>query len=143
MIKIGVLREQVDGERRVALSPDDVRRFGRRVSILVERGAGEAAGFSDPSYFRAGARILDREGVLAEAGIVTAIHPVAAPGALKAKSVLVSRGGKDLRFVRPWPRPKSPISPWSMRPPRSRPQLRCRSATPQMRAGCSAGAFPP
>ena len=59
-MKVGVPRETVAGERRVALVPDAVRRLvDAGVEIVVERGAGEAAGILDPVYEAAGAQISD------------------------------------------------------------------------------------
>lgn len=56
---LGVPRETVPGERRVALVPDVAQRLikqGHRV--LVEAGAGEAAFASDEAYREAGAEIV-------------------------------------------------------------------------------------
>ena len=58
-MKIGVLRERVSGERRVALVPDAAAKLitaGHQ--ILVERGAGAAAGFPDAAYEKAGATLV-------------------------------------------------------------------------------------
>ena len=58
-MKIGVLRERVSGERRVALVPDAAAKLitaGHQ--IVVERGAGAAAGFPDATYEKAGATLV-------------------------------------------------------------------------------------
>ena len=60
---IGVPREIARGERRVALVPDVVAqltRAGHRV--LVERGAGQRAGFTDEAYRAAGCDLADTFG---------------------------------------------------------------------------------
>src|SRR6202162_3728551 len=57
---IGVPRETASGERRVALVPDVVpqlTRAGHRV--VVERGAGQRAGFTDEAYRTAGCDLAD------------------------------------------------------------------------------------
>jgi len=54
-------------ERRVALTPPDVRRLANKSGFLVERGAGSEAGFSDAEYATAGARVTNMEEVLAQA----------------------------------------------------------------------------
>ncbi|CAN5202647.1 Re/Si-specific NAD(P)(+) transhydrogenase subunit alpha [soil metagenome] len=57
---IGCVKESAAGERRVALTPDAIKKLvaaGHRVT--VERGAGIEAGFSDSSYETAGAVISD------------------------------------------------------------------------------------
>ena len=58
-MKLGVPKELVPGERRVALIPETVGRLGDGVEVVVESGAGDAAGFSDEAYREAGATIGD------------------------------------------------------------------------------------
>ena len=54
-MRIGVLRETAAGERRVALVPDAVTKLvAAGHAVVVERGAGVAAGFPDALYERAG-----------------------------------------------------------------------------------------
>ncbi|NQW56714.1 MAG: NAD(P)(+) transhydrogenase (Re/Si-specific) subunit alpha, partial [Chloroflexi bacterium] len=58
-MKIGVLRERVSGERRVALVPDAAAKLiAAGHQVLVERGAGAAAGFPDATYEKAGATLV-------------------------------------------------------------------------------------
>ena len=57
-MRVGVPKEQTDGERRVALVPDAVGRL-TGFDVSVERGAGEAAGFPDEAYVEAGAQLVD------------------------------------------------------------------------------------
>jgi H+-translocating NAD(P) transhydrogenase subunit alpha len=57
-MRIGVLRETVPGERRVALVPATVQRLVQQQhEVVVERGAGSAAAFPDQLYADAGATI--------------------------------------------------------------------------------------
>ncbi len=72
---VGVPAESVGGERRVALVPAVVSRIGDGgAEVLVERGAGSAAGFPDHDYEAAGARIAASAAeVLAEADIVACL----------------------------------------------------------------------
>jgi NAD(P) transhydrogenase subunit alpha len=58
-VKLGIPKELVPGERRVALIPETVGRLGDGVDVVVETGAGDAAGFSDDAYREAGATIGD------------------------------------------------------------------------------------
>ena len=58
-MKLGIPKELVPGERRVALIPETVGRLGDGVEVVVESGAGEAAGFPDEAYREAGASIGD------------------------------------------------------------------------------------
>ena len=64
-MKIGVPRERIEGERRVSLVPKIVKELiGKDHSVLVESGAGEAAGFSDSDYEDAGASIAKDAGAV-------------------------------------------------------------------------------
>jgi len=57
---VGVLRETAEGERRVALVPTGVAALKKaKLDVVVESGAGEAAGFFDAAYKDAGAEIGD------------------------------------------------------------------------------------
>ncbi len=59
-MRVGVPRESLPGERRVALVPDVVQRLaGSGFSVVVEAGAGTESGFSDEAYREAGAEIGD------------------------------------------------------------------------------------
>ncbi len=72
---VGVAAESAGGERRVALVPAVVSRLGASgAEVLVESGAGNAAGFSDEDYLAAGARIAGSAAeVLAAADIVARV----------------------------------------------------------------------
>jgi NAD(P) transhydrogenase subunit alpha len=62
-MRIAVLKETAERERRVALTPDAVKRLaGAGHEVLVERGAGEAAYFPDALYEQAGARVAPSAG---------------------------------------------------------------------------------
>lgn len=57
-ITIGVLREIMPGEKRVAVIPETARKFVENgASVLIESGAGEGAYFHDDDYIAAGAQI--------------------------------------------------------------------------------------
>jgi H+-translocating NAD(P) transhydrogenase subunit alpha len=62
-MKIGVPKETADGERRVALVPDVVKSLKKneKVDVVVESGAGEAAGHTDSAYQEAGAEVGSAE----------------------------------------------------------------------------------
>jgi H+-translocating NAD(P) transhydrogenase subunit alpha len=62
-MRIGVGRERASGERRVAVVPISVKTYtGWGFSVLIEHGAGVAAGFADDEYESAGATISDPTG---------------------------------------------------------------------------------
>lgn len=59
---IGCPQETYPGEARVAVSPDSVKLLSQKgFTVLIEKGAGEAAHFSDDDYRAIGAKIVTRE----------------------------------------------------------------------------------
>ena len=59
-MKIGVPKEIKIGETRVAMTPNLCRRvIGLGGEVLVEKGAGLRAGFTDEQYRKAGAHIVN------------------------------------------------------------------------------------
>ncbi len=95
---VGVPREIVAGERRVALVPDAVKTLvGEGLELLVENGAGAAAGFEDEAYQKAGATLeSDGEALLSRADVVVKVQPpIKRPGGrdelalLRSGSVLI------------------------------------------------------
>lgn len=74
-MKIAVLKEAAIAERRVAATPETVKKFiNLKASVAVESGAGLAASYSDAGYAEAGATIGSRAEVLADADIVLAVQ---------------------------------------------------------------------
>ena len=58
-MKLGIPRERREGELRVAATPETVKQLaGLGLEVLVEAGAGEAAGHPDQDYQQAGAAIV-------------------------------------------------------------------------------------
>ncbi len=59
-MKVGVPKETVDGERRVALVPEVVRKLvAKDFEVVVEPGAGDEAMLTDEAFEEAGATISD------------------------------------------------------------------------------------
>jgi proton-translocating NAD(P)+ transhydrogenase subunit alpha len=74
-MKLGVPKETAQGETRVAVVPDTVRRLVETgVDVLVEEGAGMAASFLDEAYEGAGAQVVPRETVFADADVVCKVQ---------------------------------------------------------------------
>jgi NAD(P) transhydrogenase subunit alpha len=74
-LRIGVLKETREGETRVALVPEVAARFaGEGVELLIEAGAGAAAGLLDASYERASI-VRDPGEVLAASDVLLAVQP--------------------------------------------------------------------
>jgi NAD(P) transhydrogenase subunit alpha len=75
-VKVVVLRETGEHERRVACVPDTVRRLAAAgLAVVIERGAGLAAGYTDESYVDAGAELADRD-ALKTADVMLAVQPL-------------------------------------------------------------------
>ncbi|KIO38145.1 Re/Si-specific NAD(P)(+) transhydrogenase subunit alpha [Shewanella sp. cp20] len=73
-MKLGLPKESHAEEKRVALIPANVTRLIKKnLQIIVESGAGVAAGFSDQAYQEAGAVIADRDEALG-ADIITLVN---------------------------------------------------------------------
>ena len=74
-MKIAVVREQADGERRVAATPETVKKFiGLGADVAVESGAGAEASVTDAEYAAAGASVGDRAATVAGADIVLGVQ---------------------------------------------------------------------
>lgn len=103
-MKIGIPTEIREGERRVALVPESVKRLhSKGVEFVVQAGAGASAGFLDDQYEAQGAKVVaTREAVLSEADTLVQVNvPTAAslaglkPGATTV-SLLFPLVQKDL-----------------------------------------------
>lgn len=71
---IGVIREIKEGETRVALTPDGVSSLIRQGhSVLVDKGAGLASGFTDRQFRDAGATILPTAAVWKKSEMVVKV----------------------------------------------------------------------
>jgi NAD(P) transhydrogenase subunit alpha len=76
-MKIGVPKETVAGERRVALVPEVVRKLAASsAEVIVERGAGEGALIPDDQFDEAGATVSTELGAVFSADVLV---KVAAP----------------------------------------------------------------
>lgn len=75
--KIGVPREIMGGERRVAATPDTAKRLRKLgFDVLVEKDAGEAAKFSDADYEAVGCKIVSTAADLwKQADIILKVQP--------------------------------------------------------------------
>lgn len=99
-LTIGVPKETADGERRVALVPEVVRKLARAgFEVVVEAGAGEAAYFPDNAFREDGARI----GTDSEALGADIVLKVAPPS--EAEIGKMASGGVFLGMLDPLGRP--------------------------------------
>lgn len=101
---IGVPREIASGERRVAIVPEVVPsliRAGHRV--VVERGAGQRAGFTDDAYKAVGADIVDTpEQIYATAQMILKVQrPARAESSGQAELDMLVKGTVLIGLLQP------------------------------------------
>ena len=102
-MQIGIIKERRLDEKRVAATPDTVKKFiAMGLNVNIEKGAGITAAITDQEYEEAGANILDdAERVLKHADIVLKVNKPIGPKdkdgskldevkLLKSGSILVS-----------------------------------------------------
>ncbi|MBS0478066.1 MAG: NAD(P) transhydrogenase subunit alpha [Proteobacteria bacterium] len=74
-MKIAVLKETAEGERRVAATPETVKKFiALGAEVAVEAGAGDTASIADADYSAAGASVGARAATLRSADIVLGVQ---------------------------------------------------------------------
>ncbi|KQN82853.1 NAD(P) transhydrogenase subunit alpha [Sphingomonas sp. Leaf67] len=75
-MQVALLAEQAAGERRVAATPETVKKLiALGATVVVEQGAGTGASIDDAGYTAAGATIADRAVALADADILLGVAP--------------------------------------------------------------------
>jgi NAD(P) transhydrogenase subunit alpha len=87
---VGVPKEMVAGEQRVALVPDCIPALTKAgLTVLIQPGAGTAAGFADESYASQGARL--EADVFPQADVLLKVQPPTAEevGHMKEGAVLI------------------------------------------------------
>ena len=91
-MKIGVPKESLAGERRVALVPEAARGLVKGgLEVGVEAGAGDSAFFSDAVYMDAGAKVTDAATALGSDAVLKVQPPTPDEvGRLRAGAVLIS-----------------------------------------------------
>ena len=101
--KIGIPKEIAAGERRVAATPDTVKKLQRLgFDVLVERSAGEGAKFSDGAYQTAGCKIVDTAADLwSQADIVLKVQPPQAQANGQHEADMLSAHQSLISFI--WP----------------------------------------
>jgi len=97
-LRVGVVKETLPGERRVALVPDTVSKLiAAKLEVAVQAGAGGEAFYSDEAYQKAGATLVpDARTVLSQADAVLKVQPPS------LEEVAALRGGAILiGFLQP------------------------------------------
>ncbi|MBB3541243.1 MULTISPECIES: NAD/NADP transhydrogenase subunit alpha [unclassified Rhizobium] len=93
-VRAGLLRETHPGERRVALTPDDVGRLSERISFRFEPGCGVGAGHSDDGYIAAGAEPADFAEMASSSDLFVSVRQPIAARVFPAAAVLLFLGSK-------------------------------------------------
>ena len=84
-MKIGIPSEQHSGERRVALVPASIPSLNKAgFDVVIERGAGQSAGFPDEAFIQKGAQISTVRSDIFAAGVILQVRvgdlPLMRPG---------------------------------------------------------------
>ena len=101
-MRIAVLRERRSGERRVAISPEMVKKYrALNVEVAVEQGAGLGASFTDAEFEAAGARIAASPAEALEgADLLLKVQRPVAPGDDEAMAGGDGGGGDEMALLR-------------------------------------------
>lgn len=100
----GIPKEIMPGEKRVAAIPDTAgKMIARGAKVLLERGAGEGACFSDEAYRLAGAEIVeDVEAIYGRADVILKVkEPKFNTGKGKHEVDMMRRGQYLIAFLHP------------------------------------------
>lgn len=104
MTTVGVLAERA-GERRVAMTPDVLRRvFALGLDVVVETGAGAGAWWTDRAYEGAGAKVRPARDVLDTADVLLTVDGPSADTRLRSGQILIG-------LLRPHTRPAQ-VASW-------------------------------
>jgi len=96
-MRLGVPKELREGERRVAATPDSVKKLtAMGFRVAVERGAGSESGFTDDTYETAGARLADAKTVWGDCDVVIKVRPPK-----NAEIALLREGATFVAIIQP------------------------------------------
>ncbi len=94
-MRLGVRKETFTGERRVALVPAVVPSLVKAgMEVVLEGGAGEAAGYSDAAYAEHGVHAVGRADVFAQADILVHVRAAGADPKGSASDLPLYRPGQ-------------------------------------------------
>jgi len=85
-MKIAIAKETVANEKRVAASPETVKKFiGLGAEVFVVKGAGEKASVTDKAFEAAGAKIVSEDEAMKDADVVLRVRHASAEEVKKMK----------------------------------------------------------
>jgi NAD(P) transhydrogenase len=101
-LTIGVVRETYPDERRVAITPQNAALLLKKgfKRVLVERGAGAEAQFTDQAYLKAGVTLGDSKEVWSESDILLKVRAPSFDGPLSEADQL-KKGATIISFIYP------------------------------------------
>ncbi len=98
-MKIGVPKETQSGEKRVAATPDSIKRLKNKikgVQVQVESGAGAGAFYPDDTYRAVGAEIVDRKTAFGAEAVLKVHRPN------ESEISLMKKGAILISFIEPF-----------------------------------------
>mgnify|MGYP001220859838 FL=1 len=106
-MKIAIVKETEELEKRVAASPETVKKLlSIGFSVDVEEGAGVNSFFSDAEYKNAGANIIaDTKSIISKADIVFKVNTVHKDGKGADDINIYNKGTKIIGFLKPLQNP--------------------------------------
>ncbi len=101
-LTVGIVRETFPNERRVAITPQNATLLLKKgfARVLVERGAGAEAQFTDHAYEQAGVTLVDGKTVWSESDILLKVRAPSIDASNNEVSAL-REGGTIISFLYP------------------------------------------
>lgn len=100
-MKIGIPKETIPGETRVGIIPGLIASYKRdNHEILIERGAGVAASYSDKAFEAAGAQIVDVKKLYESADLIVKVQPPT-----KEEAMMIREGTTYIGYLAPQANP--------------------------------------
>jgi H+-translocating NAD(P) transhydrogenase len=98
-LTVGIPKETFPNEKRVAITPGNVALMLKKGfhQIFIERGAGEAAEFSDQAYENVGATMVDHKTLWSESNVILKVRPPKVEGEIE----LLPEGATVVSFLQP------------------------------------------
>ena len=108
-MKVGIAKETFPGGSQVALTPDSIPQLKKSgLEVIVEKGAGQAAGYPDNLYVEKGGSLVEsRQDVFSQADIILQVHGFGANPEGENDYSLVQPGKKFISFLDPLSAPES------------------------------------
>ncbi|MFL5318579.1 MAG: Re/Si-specific NAD(P)(+) transhydrogenase subunit alpha [Myxococcaceae bacterium] len=103
-IRIGVPREMRADERRVAATPESVKKLrDLGFEVVIEKGAGAGCGISDELFVNAGAQLVDAAEIWSRSDVIVKVRPP-----LKEEAEKVRPGATLVSLLQPERNPELP-----------------------------------